>query len=363
MALLGAVLPLLSERLHFNMAQAGNLFLAMNGAMLVTTLALGPMLDRFGHKTSLVIAPLFVAVALACIREAEAFEVLMIGVILLGAGGGALNQTTNTLVADLYSDSREKSAALNRLGVFFGFGALFLPFCIGALLRVLGFGAILYLAIALSLIPAIWSGLFRFPAPHARAGVPAREVLRIAREPLVLTLSILLFFESGNEFILGGYLTTFLTRVRILSVSTSSYLLAAYWGALMLGRVILSRTISRRGEGNLILASALGVAGSMVLLLSVRSTAVTVVSVISLGFCTATIFPTVLGMAGSRYASRSGTVFGILIGIALAGGMILPWLTGEIAHRSGIRVALILSIWDALAIFLLQIVARRVARE
>ncbi len=32
------------------------------------------------------------------------------------------------------------------------------------------------------------------------------------RDPLVLLLGLLLFFQSGNEFILGGYTTTFLTR-------------------------------------------------------------------------------------------------------------------------------------------------------
>src|SRR6185312_16596186 len=67
MALLGAILPLISRRLHFDLAQAGNLFLAMNGAMLVTTLALGPALDRFGIKAAMVIAPLFVAGSLCMI--------------------------------------------------------------------------------------------------------------------------------------------------------------------------------------------------------------------------------------------------------------------------------------------------------
>lgn len=52
MALLGAILPLISQRLHFGLAQAGNLFFALNLAMLITTLALGPLLDRFGMAPS-----------------------------------------------------------------------------------------------------------------------------------------------------------------------------------------------------------------------------------------------------------------------------------------------------------------------
>jgi fucose permease len=68
---------------------------------------------------------------------------------LAGAGGGALNGATNTLVADLHADPRQKNSALNLLGVFFGFGALLLPFMIGTLLETLGLVAILRLAAAL----------------------------------------------------------------------------------------------------------------------------------------------------------------------------------------------------------------------
>ena len=50
LALLGAVLPLVSARIGFDLARAGNLFLGMNFSMLVTMLALGPLMDRFGKK-------------------------------------------------------------------------------------------------------------------------------------------------------------------------------------------------------------------------------------------------------------------------------------------------------------------------
>ena len=153
MALLGAILPVISLRLHFDLAQAGNLFLAMNGAMLGTTLALGPALDRFGMKPAMVVAPLFVAASLGLIAGAGTFKGLIAAVVLLGIGGGALNQATNTLIADLHVDASRKSAALNLLGVFFGFGALFIPFTIGSLLQALGLNTILYAAVLLAVIP------------------------------------------------------------------------------------------------------------------------------------------------------------------------------------------------------------------
>src|ERR1041385_7553423 len=134
MAVLGAVLPSLSERLHIETAQIGTLFLVMNGGMLAASLVLGLAMDRFGMKLPLSAGALLVAAALLVTAGAVSFAGLMPALLLLGIGGAALNGGSNTLVADLHTDAKRKSAALNRLGIFFGFGALFLPFVIGALL-------------------------------------------------------------------------------------------------------------------------------------------------------------------------------------------------------------------------------------
>jgi fucose permease len=259
---------------------------------------------------------------------------------LLGIGGAALNQSTNTLIADLHRDERKKGAALNLLGVFFGFGALFIPFTIGALLDVLGLKHILYAAAALTLVTVALSLRFSFPRPQQSSGVPFAQVIRLARQPLVIAFALLLFFESGNEFILGGYITSYLTRTLGATVATASYLLAAYWGALMLARIILSRMSLRVGGQTLMLASALGVAASVALLILAPSLLVAAIATVLLGFSIAAIFPTALALAGSRYASHSGTVFGILIGVALFGGITLPLLAGALPKiRASVSVS------------------------
>jgi MFS transporter, FHS family, glucose/mannose:H+ symporter len=360
MALLGAVLPILAQRLHFDLRRAGELFLVMNAGMLVTTLALGPALDRFGQKAALLVAPLFVAGALGCVTKVNTFSGLMMAVLLLGIGGAGLNQATNTLVADLCRDAHTKSANLNILGVFFGFGALFVPFTIGSALRQLGLGPILYLAMALSLLPVALSAPFPFPPPRQRQGVSATEMLRLLRQSLVLVFAFLLFFESGNEFILGGYITTYLTADLHVSIPIASDLLAVYWASLMLGRILLSRAALRIHGGTLIRASAAGVVISMILLLASHSIASASISTVLLGLSTATIFPTALGIAGSRYASHSGTVFGILMTIALCGGMTMPWLLGRLAENWDVRRALSLVVLNAFSIFCLQFAADRI---
>ena len=359
MALLGAVLPVVSTRLGFELAQAGNLFLAMNCAMLAAMLALGPLMDRFGKKPALAGGALLAGLALALIAAAPSYRWLTVAIALLGAGGGALNGATNTLIADLHEDPREKNSALNLLGVFFGFGALSIPFVIGSLLEILGLSAILALASALSLAPTACLAL-RFPPPKRSEGVPWRETARLARDPLVLMFGFLLFFQSGNEFILGGYTSTYLMREAGASIRSASYLLAAYWGAIMLARVVSSRLLLRVSGPTVVMASALGSAAGVALLASARTQAMAALAVVLVGASFASIYPTVLGLAGARFAAWSGTVFGILFGIALAGGMIMPWAVGQLAQAHGLRPALLVAAANALAIFALQmLIARR----
>ena len=142
-ALLGATLPLLSERLQIGLGRVGMLFLVMNACMLASSLVLGALQDRFGMKPPLVAGPLVVGAALLVVAGAQSYAQLLLAVALLGVGGSALNGASNALVADLHEDPAAKSAALNLVGLFFGFGALFIPFAIGLLLRAAGLAGIL----------------------------------------------------------------------------------------------------------------------------------------------------------------------------------------------------------------------------
>jgi len=355
MAVLGAVLPLLTGQVHLELRQAGNLFFAMNFAMLVSMLGLGPFMDRFGKKSVLVGGPLFVAAALALIAAATSYAMMIASVVMLGLGGGALNGGTNTLIADLHSDPRAKSSALNLLGVFFGFGALFLPFVIGSLVKTLGLAAILNITVALSLVPAILFARLAFPPSKHEKGLPLREVAGLAHNRLVLSLGFLLFFESGNEFIMGGFTSTYLTRQLGSPVSVASYLLAAYWGAIMIGRVVSSRLVLRVKPSTMILASSVGAAAGVVVLLAAQTEFMAAAGIAIAGLSFASIYPVTLGLAGSRFEAYSGSVFGILFAIALVGGMMLPWSVGQLAQSHGLRAALAIVIGNCAMIFLLQL--------
>jgi fucose permease len=360
MALVGAVMPVLTGRLSLDLGDVGTVFLVTNGSMLVAVLLVGPTIDRFGMKPPLALGGLLVAVALALVSRATGLTSLLPAVALLGLGGGALNVGANTLVADLHDDPEGKAAALNLLGVFFGFGALLMPFSIGALLSRVGLDGLLDAGALLSAIATGVALAPRFPAPKQAHGVPIAAMRRFAGMPLVLAFAFLLFFQSGNEFLLGGYFSTFLAREMAVPVQTASYLLAAYWGAIMFARVALSRALAHVGAARTVLVSALVSAAGALVVAAAPSLAVAVAGILITGLALAGIFPTVLGMAGAAYRDHSGTVFGILFTVALSGGMTVPWIAGHLGEAAGLRSVFLLAAGGFVAIAILNGVARRI---
>jgi fucose permease len=338
MALLGAVLPILMGRLHLKTSDIGTLFLAMNAAMLASSLVFGMVMDRFGMKSALALGPLLVAAALSILVRATALSALLLAVMLLGIGGGALNGATNTLIADLHEDPRRKSAALNRLGIFFGFGALLLPFALGVLLRWFAVTPLLMGAAGLCTLAGVFALFLQFPAPKQRQTLQISGMALLLRSPLVIAFACLLFFESGVEFTLGGFISTYLMQdMRAASVSVASWILAAYWASIMISRGILSRIALGADPYKILIYCSLGACTGSILAALAPTITIAAIGVVMSGCSLAGIYPAALGVAGTRFESHSGTVFGVLLAVALAGGMALPWAAGRIGVACSLR--------------------------
>ena len=362
MAILGAILPSLFERIAFNKSEAGNLFFFMNLAMLGMSVVFGPVVDRFGYRVFLALCSLLVAVSFLLFTLAPTYSLLVAAAVLLGVGGGGLNGGSNALTSDLNPESR--SAALNFLGIFFGFGALLIPLLIGTLLGILGLQAILVVAAGLSLIPFAYFLLLRFPPAKQAQGFPLRQAARVVGSPLLWLCGLLLFFQSGNEFTMGGWISTYLNEQFRFSSMTASLVLSGYWGTMMLGRLIISRRLVRVLKNEtLVLASAGLALAATALVVAAPTGPLAALGVVLTGFGFAAIFPTTLATAGEAFSDLTGTAFSVIFMIALTGGMTAPWLTGRVADVSGLRNGLLIPVVSCVMIILIQLLIMRVIKK
>lgn len=363
MALLGAVLPVVSKPLGLGLDSVGNLFLVLNTVLLAGGLVFGVVVDRFGYKGALTAGPLLVAAALVLIVRAGSPEALGGALVLLGLGGSALNGATNTLVADLHAEPRAKAAALNRLGVFFASGALFLPLLMGVLLGRLGLEPLLLAAAGLSVLIGLLSATPRYPPAKQPEGLSLRDALDVLRHPFVALLGALLFFQAGSEMLLAGFLTTYLTGETGASIQAASWVLTGYWMALVTARALLGRLLVHVPA--LTLVPFMGAGASVALALAafapgfLWAAGLFLLAALALGGVT----PTILGVAGAAVPARTGAVFGLLFSASLMGAMTVPWLTGHLAAAAGLRVMPLLGAACLVAVTLLALRARRQSRE
>lgn len=362
MALVGAVAPVVSAQVRLGLDDLGTLFLVMNGAMLGASLVLGMTVDRLGHGRPLVIGAWLVASGLVLMGRAGDVATLLAGAMALGAGGGVLNGVANMVVADQHRDERARGAALNALGVYFGIGALVLPFTVGLLTARLGLAAVLDAAALLCVVLGVVALVPRWPRPGTRHGWPLARVGGWLRQPAVAALAVLLFFQSGNEFLLGGYVSTLLTSELGLTPSGAAYAVAVFWAAIMASRLGMSWWLRRANPALVVMGGAAGASLACVSLAMAPTASLAVVATAVAGLLLAPIFPTVLGVAAARAPGDTAPLFGVLFAVALTGGMTLPWLAGHLAAATGTRAPFVLAAFNFVAVAAAMYVSRQRTR-
>jgi FHS family glucose/mannose:H+ symporter-like MFS transporter len=355
---LGAVLPSVIERFAIDKAAAGALLLLMSFGILAGSLVFGPLVDRYGFKWLLLASAAMIFLGLEGIAFAQSMGALRAAVLLIGFGGGVINGGVNALVADV-SVTGERGAAISLLGVFFGVGAVGVPFALGMLLDYSSYTAIMAGVGVVVLGAGVYMARTEFPAPKQPQGFPIARATGLLRDPVLLLFGFMLFLESGIELTVGGWTATFFRDELAVTGERALVFLSLYWLGMMLARLVLGIVLRRTSPVRVLLACiAVGLVGSLLMIAS-RGLTPAALGVFLLGVGFASTFPIVLGFVGDRYAQLSGTAFSIAFVMALTGGMLLPYLTGVLGGRYGLRMSFLVVPIALVGIAVLLGVSRR----
>lgn len=359
---LGTLLPSLIERFGIDRVEAGSLFFLLSLGILAGSLVFGPIADAQGYKRLMIAACLLVLVGLQALAFAPSFAWVRAAVLLTGFGGGIVNGAANAVVADISEDGR--AAGLSILGIFFGVGAVGVPFTMGMLLQYYSYTAILAAVGAAVVLPIVLVAVLRFPRPKQPHGFPLKQGVGLLRDRVLILFGLMLFLQSGMEITVGGWTAAFFHEVLAMTGDTALLFLSLYWFGMMLARLVLGWVLMRAPAAPVLHASV-GIAFlGAVLLLSAAGPAPAGAGVFLLGAGFAAAFPVVLGYVGDRFAHLSATAFSIVLAMALTGGMTLPWLAGVMGEALGLRASFVL-VPVALVAFLalFRVVLGRIARE
>jgi len=356
---IGALLPLIIPKFQIDKIDAGSLMSLLSIGILIGSLIFGPISDRFGFKLLLIVAAFVILIGLLNIAFTKSFALLRISTFSIGFGGGILNGATNALVADI--SVGEKSAGLSLLGVFFGIGAIGIPFLLGLLLDYMTYESFISIIGFSVLFPIIFFMIIRFPKPKQVEGFPLKEGVNLLRSGILLMLGLILFFESGMEITVSSWAAIFLEEEILIEQNTAIFLLSFFWLGLTLGRLALGVILKSAAPLKVfVLSLLLAVAGVFIMISSSEQTSA-VVGLFLIGIGFAAGFPVILGIVGDLYAQLSGTAFSIVFVIALIGGSTIPLLTGVVAEAYELRVSfIIIPICITVMLLLLTAIRKRI---
>jgi predicted MFS family arabinose efflux permease len=203
--------------------------------------------------------------------------------------------------------------------------------------------ALTLFALAVTLLP-----LLVVPAATAAGGASLLASLRLLRERPLAGLIALLALEFGAEAVLAGWTAAY--AIAVFPGASGGVAIGLYWGGLLAGRLCAPLLLARMPKLVLVLGGAATTCGAIAIMATAPVPGVLAGAAFLAGFDVGPLAPTIVSVAGDRYPRQMGAAIGVLLSVAQIGGMVLPWLTGQVTIAYGYRAGLTVPALAALGI-------------
>ncbi|KOR77131.1 MFS transporter [Bacillus sp. FJAT-21352] len=351
-SLLGVAWPVMQLDYGAPLETAGLLFMTIAGGTIISSLASGMVLKRFGTGNVTFVSCLVTAGALLGFHFAPSLVWLIVCAIPLGLGAGSVDAGLNDYVATQY-----KAHHMSWLHCFWGVGATFGPIIMAQFISEQNSWRNGYLAI--SGIQFMLTVILLFTLPlwnrvkkesnitineeqEDSKGVfyneEAKHVKPLQIKGVKLALISFLFY-CGVESTVGLWGSSFLVNVKELSVAVAAQWVSLYYAGITMGRFITGFITFKMSNRTLIrMGQIIALAGATLLFLPLPST-FSLVGFIMVGLGLAPIFPCMLHETPTRFGKKhSQTIMGYQMAVAYTGSTFIPPLIGFIASHSTIGI-------------------------
>lgn len=338
---MGAVLPAMTEKYALDEVQSALLVTFLPFGILIGSLLFGPIVDRFGYKPLLCFSTLFVALGLFGLSCFDDFNLLRASIFMIGLGGGILNGETNAIVADIYAGEKAASR-LSFLGMCYGLGALGVPLLVSFFSKSYSYEIILKWTSIVVCLSILYFVAVQFPDPKHKQGFPIKDALKLVKEPALILISFILFFQSGLEGLINNWSTTYLIGANVEQEKALLALTSLVIG-MTLARLVLSYLLLKVKTLHVLIAGLLLLTSGIGLLNYTTTFGVAAVALFLAGAGLAGVFPIMVSRIGTLYRNMTGTAIGLALFIALSGNSLLNLLMGHI-HIGSFPIFLIVCI-------------------
>lgn len=350
-SLLGVAWPVMQWEYGAPLETAGLLFMTVAGGTIISSLASGAVIQRFGTGKVTFVSVLMTVGALLGFTFAPSLIWLFVFSIPLGLGAGAVDAGLNNYVATHY-----KAHHMSWLHCFWGVGATLGPIIMAQFISEQnawreGYFTIAGIQFALVIILFFTLPLWNKVAQNSYANLNEELDAHIAIndeatknvKPLQIKgvkLALISFlFYSCVESTMGLWGSSFLVNIKEIPVAVAAQWVSLYYGGITVGRFIVGFITLKLGNRTLIRVGQLtALVGAAFLFLPLPS-GFTLAGFIMVGLGLAPIFPGMLHETPARFGKKhSQTIMGYQMAAAYTGSTFIPPLFGIIASRLTIGI-------------------------
>jgi fucose permease len=348
-AMLGTILPDLSDRFRLSPRQNGTIAFAQALGLIIASLGVGPLLDNEGKKLGLIIGLALIAIALFALPRSSGFRSILFLLFLLGVGGGIVVTGANALVSDV--GEAHRATALNMVNLFFGLGALATPF-ISANLFGRNWIRLCYTIAALTVVSLTIEASTKMPVPTRAGGFVLANAAPVLGRPLLFLLGLFLFLYVSCEVGIWNWLPRHLIAQGIPESRALNILSLGFALGLLIGRVGVSPILIRVPAITVLLCASIVMAISTFLMLRLSNPFTAAILVLLAGLSMAPVFPTTLAIVGDNFPRMTGTAIGFVITCGWIGLAVSSRIIGFIAGGDPRRLKRALLVIPASAVLM-----------
>ena len=323
------------------------------------------LIRKIGKKRMLLSAIGLIVVIQIGYSLTPAWPVMLVLAPITGIGFGMTEATVASFV--IASAAGNANRAMSRIEVFFGIGALLMPFA-GSMLISAGLWKMSFLAVAVRAAVTWAAWLLLWPkildkssgegaqhVDHPRVAAPGMR----GRARLVLTVCVLFFLVYvGFEMSFIHYLPSMMVQNNGMPESTASLSISLYWLAMTVGRLAAGPAADRFGGASYLIAMCGANALVFALMIGLDSAPMTFVLTALSGLAMSGMFSIALVFANRAVPGMTERTTSLLLAAGGIGGALMPKLTGWFLDRyaedatrwlfAGFGIALLLvMIWAA----------------
>jgi len=338
LAMSGPALSHLRDRVGTDDGGISLVFVGSSTGYMIGSFLGGRLLDR-GHGHQMWAACMTTSVVMiVVISQLQQLGTMVIAFVVLGTVCGVGDVSGNTLV--VWSRPNAPGAALNALHLFFALGALSAPILTN---RAIAWTDSLWpVAVplgALTLVCVIV--LLTTPAPkktrtahHTHEGEGGAGV----RRGQLVIVGLFFFVYVALEVGFANWIHTYVEQIGYGNANTATGITATFWVGFSVGRVIAIWMAARFSAGWMLVGSmALALTSSMVLVAVNGGGLGLWIVTFFFGLSIAPQFASMIAYAEAHFA-LSGAATSVFIGAAGLGGLVMPYLLGQLFDAHGARV-------------------------